>query len=41
MGTRSFRGNPYERHTLNCQLEQVEILLEDVGVEPKQVVVVA
>jgi IS5 family transposase len=39
VGARAFPGNPYDGHTLNEQLEQVGILLEDVGVKPKQVVV--
>ena len=39
VGARTFPGNPYDGHTLNSQLEQVGILLEDVGVKPKQAVV--
>jgi IS5 family transposase len=39
VGARTFPGNPYDGHTLNLQLEQVEILLEAVGVKPKQAVV--
>lgn len=39
VGARTFPGNPYDGHTLNSQLEQVEILLEDIGVKPKQAVV--
>jgi IS5 family transposase len=39
VGARTFPGNPYDGHTLNSQLEQIAILLEDVGVKPKQAVV--
>lgn len=39
VGARSFPGNPYDGHTLAPQLEQTRILLEDLGVEPKQAVV--
>jgi transposase, IS5 family len=39
VGARTFPGNPYDGHTLNSQLEQVVILLEDVGVKPKLAVV--
>jgi IS5 family transposase len=39
VGARAFAGNPYDGHTLREQLEQVSILLEDVGVRPKQAVV--
>lgn len=39
VGARTFPGNPYDGHTLNSQLEQIEVLLEDVGVKPKQAVV--
>jgi IS5 family transposase len=39
VGARTFPGNPYDGHQLNQQLEQTGILLEDVGVVPKQVVV--
>lgn len=39
VGARTFPGNPYDGHQLNQQLEQTGILLEDVGVTPKQVVV--
>lgn len=39
VGARTFPGNPYDGHTLNAQLEQVGILLEDIGVKPKQAVV--
>jgi IS5 family transposase len=39
VGARTFPGNPYDGHVLNAQLEQTAILLEDVGVKPRQVVV--
>ena len=39
VGARSFTGNPYDGHTLAEQLEQVTILTEDSGTQPKQVVV--
>ena len=39
VGARSFAGNPWDGHTLAEQLEQSTILLEDIGVKPKQVVV--
>jgi IS5 family transposase len=39
VGARSFPGNPYDGHILSAQLEQTRILLEDVGREPKEVVV--
>jgi IS5 family transposase len=39
VGARTFPGNPYDGHTLNSQLEQIQILLEGVGVKPKQAVV--
>jgi IS5 family transposase len=39
VGARSFPGNPYDAHTLSAQLEQTRILLQDLGREPKQVVV--
>ena len=39
VGARSFTGNPYDGHTLAEQLEQVQILTEDAGAKPKQVVV--
>ncbi len=39
VGARTFPGNPYDGHQLNQQLEQTSILLQDVGVTPKQVVV--
>lgn len=39
VGARTFPGNPYDGHILSAQLEQTRILLEDVGREPKEVVV--
>jgi len=39
VGARTFPGNPYDGHVLSAQLEQTNILLEDVGRTPKQVVV--
>ena len=39
VGARSFSGNPWDGHTLAEQIEQSTILLEDIGVKPKQVVV--
>jgi IS5 family transposase len=39
VGARTFPGNPYDGHTLSAQLEQTTILLEDTGVQPKQVFV--
>ena len=39
VGARTFPGNPYDGHILSAQLEQTRILLEDVGCEPKEVVV--
>ncbi len=39
VGARTFPGNPYDGHILHEQLEQTGILLEDVGITPKQVVV--
>lgn len=39
MGARTYPGNPYDGHVLREQLEQTGILLEDVGITPKQVVV--
>ena len=39
VGARTFPGNPYDGHILAAQLEQTNILLEDVGRTPKQVVV--
>ena len=39
VGARSFPGNPWDGHTLAEQIEQSTILLEDMGVKPRQVVV--
>ena len=39
VGARTFPGNPYDGHILAAQLEQTNILLEDVGRVPKQIVV--
>ena len=39
MGARTFPGNPYDGHVLDQQLEQTTVLLEDVGVVPKEVFV--
>lgn len=39
VGARTFPGNPYDGHSLREQLEQVSILLEDTGKQPKEVVV--
>jgi IS5 family transposase len=39
VGARTFPGNPYDAHVLRQQIEQTTILLEDVGVVPKQAVV--
>jgi IS5 family transposase len=39
VGARTFPGNPYDGHVLSAQLEQTNILLEDTGRAPKQVVV--
>ena len=36
VGTRTFAGNPFDGSTLRGQLEQTGILLEDIGVAPKQ-----
>jgi IS5 family transposase len=38
VGARTFPGNPYDGHTLWEQIEQTTILLEGVGVKPRQVV---
>ena len=34
VGARAFHGNPYDGHTLNEQLEQATILMQDSGVKP-------
>ena len=39
IGARTFPGNPYDGHSLREQTEQSTILLEDIGVAPKQAVV--
>lgn len=39
VGARAFHGNPYDGHTLNEQLDQTTILLQDNGVKPDQVFV--
>ena len=39
VGARSFTGNPYDGHILAAQMEQSTILMQDLGVSPKQVVV--
>lgn len=39
VGARSFPGNPYDGHILSAQMEQSAILLEDVGVKPRQAIV--
>jgi IS5 family transposase len=39
VGARTFPGNPYDAHILSAQLEQTRILLEDIGREPKEVIV--
>lgn len=36
VGGRTFPGTPYDGHILAAQLEQTTILLEDIGVTPKQ-----
>lgn len=39
VGARTLPGKPYDGRVLSAQLEQTDILLEDVGRTPKQVVV--
>ena len=39
VGARTFPGNPYDGHVLSQQIEQMTILLEDVGVVPEEVFV--
>jgi len=39
VGARTFPGNPYDGHQLNAQLEQTGILLQDIGITPRQVIV--
>lgn len=37
VGARSFPGNPYDGHTLNEQVEQASILMQELGVKPQTV----
>lgn len=39
VGAKAFHGNPYDGHTLNPQLEQVTILMQDNNVKPHTVFV--
>lgn len=39
MGSRAFHGNPYDGHTLNEQLAQATILMQDSGSKPSTVFV--
>lgn len=39
VGARAFHGNPYDGHTLNEQLEQASILMQDTGVKPTTAIV--
>ncbi len=39
VGARAFHGNPYDGHTLNEQLEQAAILMQDSGAKPAAVFV--
>ena len=39
VGARTFPGNPYDRHTLNEQLEQASILMQATGMKPLTVYV--
>jgi transposase, IS5 family len=39
VGARAFHGNPYDGHTLNEQLEQATILMQDTGVKPTTAIV--
>ena len=34
VGAKAFHGNPYDGHTLNAQLEQATILMQDTGAKP-------
>jgi IS5 family transposase len=34
VGAKAFHGNPYDGHTLNAQLEQAAILMQDTGCKP-------
>ena len=38
VGAKTFPGNPYDGHILHKQLTQTQILLEDTGSTPKQVI---
>ena len=37
VGARTFPGNPYDAHTLAMQIDQVRVMCEDTGGQPKQV----
>ena len=39
VGAKTFPGNPYDGHILHKQLTQTQILLENAGSTPKQVIV--
>lgn len=39
VGARTFPGNPYDGHILAAQIEQTTILLEEIGVRPRQAIV--
>ena len=39
VGARAFPGNPYDGHTLNAQLEQASILMQDNQIKPSDVFV--
>lgn len=39
VGARAFHGNPYDGHTLNSQLEQASIMVQDSAVKPDTVFV--
>jgi IS5 family transposase len=34
LGARAFHGNPYDGHTLQAQIEQATILMQDTGIKP-------
>jgi len=36
VGARSFPGNPYDGHTLNEQMEQAGILMQETGIQPAE-----
>ena len=40
VGARAFTGNPFDGHTLNTQLEQATILMQDTGCKPATAYVV-